>query len=207
MEIRRSCGDCHASACEQNGKPFPRFCMTTNLDPALLAESLRHYESGEEEGRAARIAAQVEEEGYRRWPRVKETLEFASRMGAKKIGVATCVGLLPETRILTKLLRAHGFEVVVAGCKTGMLPKTQLGIDYQEDWTVGPIACNPILQAEILNQEETDLNIVMGLCVGHDSLFYRHAKALTTTLVTKDRVTGHNPAAALYTAATYYDDL
>ena len=69
------------------------------------------------------------------------------------------------------------------------------------------IACNPILQAELLNEAGTELNIVMGLCVGHDSLFYKHAKGITTTLVTKDRVTGHNPAAVLYNAESYYSDL
>ena len=64
--------------------------------------------------------------------------------------------------------------------------------------------CNPILQARLLNQAKTDLNVVIGLCVGHDSLFYRYSDAYVTTLVTKDRVTGHNPAAALYTSNSYY---
>jgi uncharacterized metal-binding protein len=64
--------------------------------------------------------------------------------------------------------------------------------------------CNPILQARLLNRAKTDLNVVIGLCVGHDSLFYRYSEAYVTTLVTKDRVTGHNPAAALYTSHSYY---
>ena len=67
--------------------------------------------------------------------------------------------------------------------------------------------CNPILQAKILNQEQTDLNVVIGLCVGHDSMFYKYSEALCTTLVTKDRVLGHNPAAALYQADSYYAKL
>ena len=49
--------------------------------------------------------------------------------------------------------------------------------------------------------------MVIGLCVGHDSLFMKYSDALTTTLITKDRVTGHNPDAALYTAKTYYSSL
>ena len=67
--------------------------------------------------------------------------------------------------------------------------------------------CNPILQAKLLNRQGTELNIVVGLCVGHDSLFYKYSDALCTTLVTKDRVTGNNPAAALYTADSYYKRL
>ena len=67
--------------------------------------------------------------------------------------------------------------------------------------------CNPVMQAKILNKEKTDMNIVMGLCVGHDSLFYKYSEALVTTLVAKDRVMGHNPAAALYTSESYYGKL
>ena len=67
--------------------------------------------------------------------------------------------------------------------------------------------CNPILQAKLLNEAKTDLNLVGGLCGGHDSLFYKYSEALTTTVVTKDRVLGHNPAAALYTAESYYKRL
>ena len=69
------------------------------------------------------------------------------------------------------------------------------------------MACNPVLQAQLLNKEGTELNIVMGLCVGHDSLFYKHSKAVTTTLVVKDRVLVHNPVMALYTAEGYYEYL
>ena len=64
-----------------------------------------------------------------------------------------------------------------------------------------------MLQAQLLNEAGTELNIVMGLCVGHDSLFYKHAKAVTTTLVVKDRVLVHNPVMALYTAEGYYVNL
>ena len=71
------------------------------------------------------------------------------------------------------------------------------------EWRV----CNPVLQAKLLNKAKTDLNVVVGLCVGHDSLFYKYSEALTTTAVTKDRVLGHNPVAALYTADSYYSKL
>ncbi|MBO5975907.1 MAG: DUF1847 domain-containing protein, partial [Oscillospiraceae bacterium] len=63
--------------------------------------------------------------------------------------------------------------------------------------------CNPIAQAELLNDFETEFNIVLGLCVGHDSLFLKHANALSTVLVAKDRVMAHNPCGAIYTANGY----
>ncbi|MGD8387762.1 MAG: DUF1847 domain-containing protein [Desulfobacteraceae bacterium] len=64
--------------------------------------------------------------------------------------------------------------------------------------------CNPVLQARVLNEEATDLNVLLGLCVGHDSLFFRYAEAPTTVLAAKDRVTGHNPLAAVYLSESYY---
>ena len=53
-----------------------------------------------------------------------------------------------------------------------------------------------------MNSIDTDLNIALGLCVGHDSLFYRYSKAPVVTFIAKDRVTGHNPAAVIYSG--YY---
>ncbi|GHV11626.1 hypothetical protein AGMMS49938_02650 [Fibrobacterales bacterium] len=64
--------------------------------------------------------------------------------------------------------------------------------------------CNPVMQAELLNEQKTDLNIIMGLCVGHDMLFSGASKAPVTTLVVKDRVLCHNPVGALYTSTSIY---
>ena len=137
---------------------------------------------------------------------MKETILFAKRMGYHKIGIATCVALIRESRILAKMLRANGFEVYGVACKAGEIFKDTLDIPPHHQGP-GPVACNPVLQAQLLNQEGTDMNIVMGLCVGHDSLFYKHAKAVTTTLIVKDRVLIHNPVMALYTADSYYAEL
>jgi len=64
--------------------------------------------------------------------------------------------------------------------------------------------CNPILQAKLLNEQKTDFNIALGLCVGHDSLFYQYSEARVTTLVVKDRVLAHNPVGAIYCADGYF---
>ena len=49
--------------------------------------------------------------------------------------------------------------------------KTEVGIPKTCE-NAGVNMCNPILQAKILNAEHTDLNIVMGLCVGHDRYLF-----------------------------------
>jgi uncharacterized metal-binding protein len=53
--------------------------------------------------------------------------------------------------------------------------------------------CNPAGQAEFLKEQQTELNISMGLCVGHDMLFSQKSDVAVTTLVVKDRVNNHNP--------------
>ncbi|GAI48217.1 unnamed protein product, partial [marine sediment metagenome] len=112
--------------------------------------------------------------------------------------------------ILTRILENRGFEVVSVCCKAGAIPKERIGIT-EEQKIEGPgsfeAMCSPITQAEILNSEGTEFNIAVGLCVGHDSLFFKYAKAPTTVLVAKDRVFGHNPAAALYLSGSYYRKL
>ena len=64
--------------------------------------------------------------------------------------------------------------------------------------------CNPIFQADIVNDEKVDFNIIMGLCVGHDSLVIKHLDAPITVLAVKDRLMGHNPLAAVYNMGSYY---
>ncbi|MCI5689505.1 MAG: DUF1847 domain-containing protein [Clostridiales bacterium] len=207
-EIRRSCIDCGATRCDNHStdRPYPAFCVSRSLTPAQRDRSVEQYLTDEEDRKLAQVAASIESDGYKKWPRVQETILFAKRMGYHKIGIATCVALLRESRILAKMLRANGFSVYGVACKTGEVLKDDLDIPPHHQGP-GPVACNPVLQAQRLNEEGTELNIVMGLCVGHDSLFYKHAKAVTTTLVVKDRVLVHNPVMALYTAEGYYAHL
>jgi uncharacterized metal-binding protein len=186
---------------------YPDFCPTADVDQDILAETLRIYTEDEELGRIARVAAEVEGLFYGRYCRVEETVEFIKRMDYRKIGIATCVGLIYETRILSKILKKHGIASTSIGCKTGAVDKTALGIPPEIKVNRGcghESLCNPIMQAKFLEKKKTDFNIVMGLCVGHDSLFLRHSAAPTTVLVVKDRVLGHNPAIALYQSETMY---
>lgn len=199
---KMSCIDCTVKNCRMEDKKYPEFCLTTNMNPEVLQEAMKCYE--EEENRRSMIAAaEVEYEYYCKFTRVEEIMAYAKKMGMKKLGIATCVGLLQESRILASILRKHGFEVYGIACKAGVQKKQSVGIPEKCDG-IGKNMCNPILQAKVLNEAKTDLNIVVGLCVGHDSLFYKYSDALVTTAVTKDRVLGHNPVAALYNADSYY---
>ncbi len=203
--IKRTCIDCAVKNCNLQDKTYPDFCLTVNMDEGVLKEAMELYKE-DENGRSMIAAAEVEYDFYGKLTRVEEIIEYAKKMGMKKLGIATCVGLLSESRVLADILRKRGFEVFGVACKAGVQKKDDLGIPERCNG-IGENICNPILQAKMLNKEKTDLNIVMGLCVGHDSLFYKYSDALVTTLVTKDRVLAHNPVAALYTADFYYKRL
>lgn len=205
QEIRRSCVDCGSANCGKMDREYPDFCLTVHMEDEVLSEAMALYEE-EENKTVACAAAEVEYENYCKMTRIEEIMEFARKLGMKKIGIATCVGLLSEARTAAKIFRHHGFEVFGIGCKAGARPKVSIGISRDCE-QVGKNMCNPILQAKMLNRHQTELNVVIGLCVGHDSLFYKYSDALTTTLVTKDRVLCHNPAAVLYQTNTYYKKL
>lgn len=201
-----SCIDCGTANCDCAGKCYPSFCISKRLTDEEKQLSLDTYMSDEENMRIMKASAVIEHDYYCRATRVEETIRWAKKIGAKKIGIATCVGLLKEARIFARLLREAGFEVFGMSCKSGEIPKQAVGIPENCN-EIGVNMCNPILQAQMLNREHTDVNVVIGLCVGHDSLFYKYSEAITTTLVTKDRVLGHNAAVALYTADSYYGAL
>ena len=201
-EMQHTCVDCGTQNCKFKVRTYPEFCPTTNLKDEDLQWALERYEEGRNHDIMV-ASAEVEFEGYCQWTRVQEIMEFAKKIGAKKIGIANCIGLINEARIFAKILRANGFEAYAIISKVAGKAKSSIGIPEKCEG-IGAAMCNPILQARLLNEAKTDLNVVIGLCVGHDSLFYKYSDAYVTTLVTKDRVTGNNPAAALYTAQSYY---
>ncbi len=154
----------------------------------------------------ARNASLVEAEGYTRWSRLEEIIEVGHRNGFTRLGLAFCMGLKEEAKVVHRVLEANGFEVVSAICKTGGIPKEAIGIKDEEKVRPGSFEpmCNPIAQAKLLNAAGTQLNILMGLCVGHDSLFIKYCEGWVTTFVVKDRVLAHNPIGAVYMSEGYY---
>jgi len=138
-------------------------------------------------------------------PRILEIIKFSEMMNWKKIGVAFCTGLGTEAKRVVEIFESAGLDVYSICCKCGHVDKPMWGIAPEdkihalrgrpESFEAG---CNPIAQAEVLNSEDVDLNVIVGLCIGHDIQFTEYAKGPVTTLIVKDRVTGHNPFASLF---------
>jgi uncharacterized metal-binding protein len=202
-------------ACQKENGKAPRGCPTVH-HLAEVAASLKEFEKPAV-CRFARQASIQEGQGYGNRDqgyekvrpikaRIEETIEFARRMGYRRLGLVFCIGLRGEAKVVEKLLSAAGFEVVSALCKVGRTPKEVIGVSEEDKIRIGSFEsmCNPIAQAFILNSEKTEFNVVMGLCVGHDSLFLKYAEAPCTVLAVKDRLLGHNPLAAIYNIDSYY---
>jgi len=184
------------------------------LMPEVIEKAIAAYDEPDLK-EFARLASIQEFECYEQLPegrrtkipRVEELFQFAHKCGYKKLGLAFCIGLAHEARTLTDILENKGFEVVSVCCKVGATPKERIGI-REEEKIVGPgrleTMCNPVVQAEVLNKANVDMAIMLGLCIGHDTLFIKYCRVPMTVLAVKDRVFGHNPLAALYLSGSPY---
>ncbi|MEW6358923.1 MAG: DUF1847 domain-containing protein [Planctomycetota bacterium] len=201
------CAVCGVRACsaEPGTKELPPLCPML-AEAEALEEAERTYHDRDDVRRLAVESARTESAGYCKSTRIEEIMDFARRLGAKKLGIAHCIGFMQEAKTAREIFEAGGFEVYTVCCKVGSIEKGSIGLAEEDKLSPGKYEalCNPVGQAAVLARAGTQLNVVLGLCVGHDSLFFMHSKAPATVLVAKDRVLGHNPIAALYTSHSYY---
>jgi len=143
-----------------------------------------------------RAASAIEARFYKKETRLGEVILLAKQLQYQRIGLAFCIGLSEEAKIIDEILSKH-FEVVSVCCKVCGIDKKDF--DLPQISSKGrEVMCNPAGQAQLLNEEKTQLNVLCGLCVGHDAIFAKVSDAPVTTLIAKDRVLAHNPAGAIY---------
>lgn len=123
--------------------------------------------------------------------RIEEIKNFALGMNFSRIGIAHCITFSHDAQVLKDYLSSY-FEVYSVDCKYDRLSKKEIIGGSRPG-----ILCNPAGQAEFLNKKNTDLNISMGLCVGHDMIFSKQSNALVTNLFDKDFTNNNNPAQAM----------
>ncbi len=193
--------------CSVPGGVHPGNCPT-ELKSELIERARGLYHT-DENSELARVAGCAADDGYARQAdgsfradrtRIEELVYFCREMNFRKLGLLFCMGFAREAAIVEEILQTNGFAVLSAICKVGNLPKAELGLADPRNEP----ACNPILQAELVNEAGVDFNIFMGLCIGHDTLLFKHIKAPVTVLAVKDRILGHNPMAAVYNYDSYY---
>lgn len=178
------CGQCETKEC-RNGK-----------DCFALAGHHRQLYQDRLTAELHKAASAIEVQYYGKETRLGEIILFARELKYKKLGLAFCIGLSEEAIVIEQILSRH-FEVASVCCKVCGINKKDFNLpqilpDNHE------VMCNPAGQAQLLNNAKTQLNILCGLCVGHDAIFTNISKAPVTTLIAKDRVLAHNPAGAIY---------
>jgi len=189
-----NCAVCLEKGC-RNGKD----CFGNSLDDKKIYQD-------ENISRVHKAASAIEARHYCEATRLSETLLFARELGCRRLGLAFCIGLESEARYINDFL-AREFEMVSVCCKTGGLLKSDFNLEQIHNRQKTEVMCNPAGQAELMNQAGTELNILCGLCVGHDAVFGMRSQAPVTTLIAKDRVLAHNPAGAIYSRYTNRTDI
>ncbi len=169
-----------------------RVCLSGGQCPGVISE-LHCPTETHEHTQILDVATDIAWETERRLCRVAEFVHFCHGMGYEHVGVAFCVELFRETQILTHLLRRY-LRVTPVCCKIGGIRTA----DAEAAPRGGQIACNPLGQAAELNRAGTDVNTLVGLCMGCDLLLTRHSLAPVSTLFVKDRSLANNPVGALY---------
>jgi uncharacterized metal-binding protein len=217
------CARCPVRTCEKGeigredspvlSEKLPGYCPM-KLMPEVFSQASAEYEKPAVR-EFARLASLQESQGFEhvadgvraKLPRIEELIQFARKCSYKRLGIAHCAGLIHEAGLLTDILENNGFKVISVQCKAGCVPKEAIGIRPEEK-AYGPemweSMCNPIAQAMTINHADVDLAIMLGLCIGHDTLFIKYCEVPLTVLAVKDRLLAHNPLAALYLSGSYY---
>lgn len=200
---RYTCDLCRNKPCRTGEREaFPSNCPGRDLDEGHI---IALYSKGTLEN--MRAAARVEAAGYGKWSRIEEIMAFCHECHYSNIGIAFCAGLSEEARIAAKILRSNGFTVNSVCCKNCSILKVKAGIPPDSTVSGGKeyeAMCNPVGQALFLERAGCQLAVILGLCVGHDSTFIHRFPGPITILSAKDRTTGNNPLASVYTADSYY---
>jgi len=129
--------------------------------------------------KSIQISAWLESNHIKR-TKLEEITIYAKRLGYKKMGLAFCIEYEREARLVYEILSKY-FEVCSVCCKVCSFEKTSLGIKKSEDLEFEAV-CNPIGQALLLNNDLTNLNIMLGLKTGYDILFAKYSVAPSITL-------------------------
>ncbi len=209
-----SCAACKVQKCVFPGRkePRPRFCpITLHEEEAEQAKQILFSEEAvgtwdyNINMAAEFVLHQAFDDKYGpTLTRLEEVMEFARFMKWEKIGMACCIALVEEAREVDRILKTNGFKTASVMCMAAGGTRHDQSLGWQTDFLQALPLCNPVMQAFVLNKAETEFNLELGLCVGHDILFRKYANAPVTVMAIKDRVLANNPMAAIYTANLYY---
>ncbi|MGI6176299.1 MAG: DUF1847 domain-containing protein [Christensenellales bacterium] len=197
------CAKCGLRTCRGESTDYPAGCPC--LDEQTRERVNQRFKEDEENLDIFQASMRLDAQAKGTYPRIMETLCFAKELGVERVGLAFCVGLAKEADTVTRVFEHHGLTVDSVVCKCGSFKVDEFGMSNEALNRRGNEAvCDPVGQALWLEKANTQLNVVLGLCVGHDTLFFKHSAAPVTVLAVKDKVLAHNPLGAVYMADNFY---
>jgi uncharacterized metal-binding protein len=149
--------------------------------------------------KSLQVAAWLEA-GPQKKTKLEEIAIYAKKLGYQKIGIAFCIEYEREAKLVYEVLSKY-FEVFSVCCKVCGFEKAKFGLRKSEQYdkcesckgregspeaSGFEAACNPIGQALLLNDDRTDLNIMLELKTGYDILFSTHSEAPSIALSLRD---------------------
>ena len=192
------CAKCASKLCVMGpSDQGPEFCpMITTLE---IFEEAQAVVAQPEVRKMFRGVATTWKDSRLSKDRIQEVMIYARNMGFDTLGLVFCIGLSDQAEVVSALFEKEGFTVVSACCMTGGFSSDDVGLSEEDKiYKEGrQPQCNPVGQALLMNHHKTDLNVLVGLCVGDDALFIKHSEAPVTVLAVKDRLNAHNPLAAI----------
>jgi uncharacterized metal-binding protein len=183
------CTECYVS------KKEPKKCPGYSINKDYFGEIKRKYIEDEFVARIAIGHSKLLGRGSSRWPRIEHIREFCVQAGINKVGLACCSGFLKEANFVKSYFEQKKIESFIVCCKIGALKLED--IDVYRNIGYDYYLCNSVAQAQILNDHNVEMNVLLGLCAPHDMLFSWCANAPSTTLFTKEHISDHAPSHTL----------
>lgn len=197
-DVTPECAKCPSKICLLGpSDEGPKFCPM-NTTPDVFKDA-REVAAKPEIRKMFRGVARTWKDSALSKDRIEEVMIYAANMGFKRLGLAFCIGLSDQAKVVSALFQKCGFEVVSVCCMTGGFSSDDVGLSEDDKiYAEGrQPQCNPVGQALLMNNHQTELNVLLGLCVGDDALLIKHSQAPVTVLAVKDRIHFHNPLAAI----------
>ncbi len=183
--ISFTCGECTALTGFTNNVEAPDGCLKLALDREELLRLIDIYKDYSSTTFSDVTESKSIGSVIGTFSSAEEIVSYARNIGAKKIGITSCSGFLKETREFILHLERHHLESYCVICNIGTPGKDAISLTrrVETDGDIYDANCNPALQAYLLDREKTELNVIIGLCAGNDSLFLRHSATPAAHLI------------------------
>ena len=153
--------------------------------PSILDKAREDYQNpGTEAQRLYQAFGRLIHTGGAKKSRLEHIVDFCRSLEISTMGIASCLRYIKEVHYLRNLFEEQGWRSHVAICKVGGFTVSDIAVEKDTDW----IVCNPLGQAYLLNDLNCEVNVTLGLCMGHEMIFNHYSQGYVTNLIVKEKI-------------------